>query len=101
MKSALHKDARAAQSDRFVNPIADFFKRMNICVGLSRSAIECTECADDVADVRVIDIAVNDVCNDFRIVFSLTNLVRRRADFGDVIALQKPSAVFGGHPFAV
>ena len=43
---------------------------MNISVRLSRSAIKSAKCADDIADIRVIDIAVNDVCYDFRIDFS-------------------------------
>ena len=61
MKSALHQNARAAERNRFVNPFADFFKRMNISVRLSRAAIKRAECADDVADVCVIDVAINDI----------------------------------------
>ena len=73
---------------------------MNISIGLSRSAVKRAECADDIADVRIIDVAVNDVCHNFRIIFPLSDFISRRADSRDVITFQKRGAIFGGHPFA-
>ena len=65
---------------------------MNVSVGLSRSAIKRAECADDVADVRVIDVAVNDVSDDVIGIFALADFVRRRADFGNVVAFKSAVA---------
>ena len=42
-----------------------------------RPTIERAKCADDVADISVINIAVDDVGNDITGIFSLTDLVCR------------------------
>ena len=64
MQAALHQHAGAAESDRLVDPFADLVDRMHVRVGLARPAIKRAERADDVADVRVIDVAVDDVGDD-------------------------------------
>jgi len=85
MKSALHQNARAAERDCFVNPFADFLNRMNVCVGLSRSAVKRAKRADNVADVSVIDVAVNDVSYDIRRIFPNPNFVRRKPDADKIV----------------
>src|SRR5690242_2591154 len=61
MKTALHKDARSAERERLVYPLTDLVYRMDICVRLSRPAIKRAERADYVADIRVVDVPVDDV----------------------------------------
>ena len=64
MQPALHQNARAAEGDRLVDPFADLLDRMDVCVRLARPPVERTERADDVADVRIIDVTVDDVGDD-------------------------------------
>ena len=46
---------------------------------LARPAIERAEGADNVADIRVVDVAINDVRDDVVLVPTLPHFVGRRA----------------------
>ena len=93
MQPALHQNARAAQRDRLVNLFANFIERAHISVRRAGPAIEGAERADDVADVRVVDVAVDDVGDDVVGMLALANLVRGRADFRDVVRFEQRRAV--------
>src|SRR5687768_14725481 len=59
VEAALHENARATQSDRFVNAFTDLPYRMHIGIRLSRTAVKSAERADDIADIRIIYVAVD------------------------------------------
>ena len=102
MKSALHQNARAAERDGFVNSFFDFFNRMNISVRFSRSAIKRAKCADDVADIGIIDVAVNDVSYNIFRIFPFSHLVARRVRcLTKSFRFQKRGRIFRGKSLAV
>lgn len=74
---------------------------MDVSIGFPGPAIERTECADDVANVRVIDVAIDYVRDHARIVFSLTNLIRRETDADEIVRFEQCGAVRCREPFAV
>jgi hypothetical protein len=65
MQTSLHQNAGAAQGDRFIDLFTDFVYRAHVGIGRAGPAIKRAEGADDVADVRVIDVAVDDVRDDW------------------------------------
>jgi hypothetical protein len=85
VQAALHQDARAAERDSLVNLLANLFDGADVGVWFAGATVEGAESADDVADVRVIDVAINDVGDDARRVSSLANLVGGDADARDVV----------------
>src|SRR5205085_11003970 len=58
VEPALHEHAGAAEREGLVDALADVFERADVRVGLARPPVEGAEGADDVADVRVVDVAV-------------------------------------------
>src|SRR5437016_3699961 len=76
MQPTLHQHAGAAERNRLVDLFANLFYRAHVSVGRAWPAIECAEGADDVADVRVVDIAINDVGDDVVRVAAPANFVR-------------------------
>ena len=64
MQPALHQNAGAAQRDCLVNLCANFVERAHVSVGRARPPVERAESADDIADVRVVDVAIDDVGDD-------------------------------------
>ena len=101
VESALHQYASAAEFDRLVDSFADLVYRMDVCVRLSRSPVKRAERADHVADIRVIDIAVDDVGNDIAWIFSLADLIGGKADADEVFRFQKRGAIVSVEPLAV
>jgi len=64
MQSALHQNAGAAEGYCLVNLSQNLIHRAHVGVGRAGPAIECAERTDDVADIRVIDVAIDDVGDD-------------------------------------
>src|SRR5437763_5681692 len=64
MMAALHEDLGAAERDRFLNLLIDFIERDHIRVVILFRAIKRAELAIDVADVGVVDVAIDDICYD-------------------------------------
>ena len=62
--SALNEDLNATECFRFVDLRADLLERQRVAFAVLRSTIECAESAIGDADIRVIDIAVDDVSDD-------------------------------------
>ena len=73
---------------------------MDVSVRLSRPAVKRAERADDVADVRVIDVAVDDVRDDIGRVVPHPDLVRGQADTDKIVRFQQRGAVVSGQSFA-
>ena len=95
MQPSLHQNTGAAQRDCLVNLLADFVERAHVSVGRARPSIERTEGADHVANVRVVNVSIDDVGDDVVGMLALANLVRRRADFRDVVRLEQRRAIVG------
>ena len=64
MQTALHQDAGAAQVDGLLDLLEDHFLRKNVAFGVAHRAVERAEAAILGAEVRVVDIAVDDVADD-------------------------------------
>ena len=100
MKATLHQDARSAKRDRLIDPFTDLIHRVHVCVRLTWPAIERAERADYIADVRVIYIAIDDVCDDIGRIMTHPNLMRSETDADEIFRFEKGSAVFGSEPLA-
>ncbi len=88
MKPALHQHAGTAEVDRFIDAFADLVDGMNICVRLSGPAVKRAKRADDVADVGIINVAIDDVGNDIARILSLAYLIGRKADADKIVAIR-------------
>ncbi len=100
MQPALHQHAGAAEGDGFVDPLLDLFDRMNVGVRLSGPSVKSTEGTDDIADICVIDVAVDDVCDHVGRVLTHPDLVRGQADTDKIVRFQQLGAVVSGQSFA-
>jgi hypothetical protein len=73
---------------------------MHVCIRFAGPAIERAERAYDIADVCVVDVPVDDVRDDCRVVFSLANLVCSEADADEILRLEKGGAVLARQALA-
>jgi len=73
--SALNQDLNAAQRFCFVDLRADLLERKRVAFSVLGSAIECAESAIGDADIRVIDVSVDDVRDDVARVQTLANTI--------------------------
>ena len=64
MMAALHQHLRAAERDRLLDFFVHLVERDDVGIVVLFHAVKRAELAIDVADVRVIDVAVNDVGDD-------------------------------------
>ena len=65
--AALHQDTGAVNGLELPNLLADFFKRQRVRVLLVAGAVKAAKRAADVTDIRVVDVAVNQVGDDLRV----------------------------------
>src|ERR1043165_6380512 len=64
-------------------------------------AIERTEGADHVADVRVVDVAIDDVSDDIVRMAARADFISGNAHACDVVRFEQRAALIGRHPLAV
>src|SRR5882672_321219 len=100
MQAALHQNAGAAECDRFIDLLADFLQCPDISVRRTWPAIESAEGANYIANIRVIDIAVDYVGDDVVRMSLLANFVGGRADPGNVVRFEQGGTIVGGEPRA-
>ena len=88
MMPALHENLRAAECERLLDLLVHLGERDDVGIVVLLRAVERAEFAIDVADVGVIDVAINDVSDDFVAttivgIFpgNLTSPVGERAEF--------------------
>jgi hypothetical protein len=98
MQPALHQDARAAQRDCLVDFLANLFDRAYISVGRARAAIKRAEGANYVADIRVVDVAIDDVGNNIVRMPALANFIGSHADCCNIMRFEQRCALFRGQP---
>src|ERR1051325_6380874 len=94
--ATLHQNLDTAGSRQLVQLVVELFEAKNIVVVIFFGAIECAKLAINIANIRVIDIAIDDIGNDFGatlfvtvILRQVTSCVREDAKF-----LQRPAIQF-------
>ncbi len=85
VQPALHQHAGAANGNGLIDAFFDLFDRVDVRFRLSRPPVKRAKCADDVANVGVIDVAIDDIGHDIARIFPLTHLVRREPDADKII----------------
>src|SRR3989442_11242316 len=88
MQSALHQDAGAAERNCFIDFRANLVQSANVSVRRAWPPVEGTEGTNNIAYIRVIDVAVNDVGDNVGRMFSFTYLVSGGANAGDLVRLK-------------
>ena len=64
MVPALHQDLNPARGGKFVELLVELFAAQNVMVGVFLGAIKRAELAVNIANIRVIDVAIDDVSHD-------------------------------------
>ncbi len=100
MQSALHQDAGAAECNCFVDLFANLVDGANVSVRCSRPPIKRAEGANYVADIRVIDIAIDDIGDDIVRVSALTNFVSGGANPRNIVRFEQRGAILGSESHA-
>src|ERR1700730_1266894 len=62
--TTLHQDLDPANGEQFIDLLIDLSMAEHVVIGVLLSAIKSAELAVNIADVRVIDVAINDIGND-------------------------------------
>src|SRR6266498_1269215 len=78
--------------------MAALFEGANISIRRTRAPIERTEGTNYVANIRVINVAVDDVGDDIVGVFLLSNFICGRANAGHVVRFEERGAIVSGEP---
>src|SRR5205807_7246362 len=86
--------------DRLVDFFANLVDRAYVSVRRAGPAIECAESTDHVADIRVIDVAIDDVGDNVAGMTALPNFIRGGSDGRDVVRLEQFRAIIGRQPIA-
>src|SRR6185369_4497991 len=97
VESALHEDAGAAERDRLVDLLADLFEAADVSVRGARTAIERAESADNVTDIRVVDVAIDDVRDDVIEMMARAYLIRSRTHTRYVVRFEQGCAFLNAH----
>ena len=64
MMTALHQNLDAARGGKFVELLIQLLAREDVMIGVLLRAVERAEFAVNVADVGVVDVAIDDVGHD-------------------------------------
>ena len=86
--TTLHQDLDSANGEQFIDFLIDLVMAEHVVIGVPLSAVKRAELAVNIADVRVIDVAIDNVSNDVvptpivRSTFRLSPpLVRQRLEY--------------------
>src|SRR5215218_9009638 len=94
MVPALHEQARAAERDRLLDLLEDDRLRQQVALArVARAAVEGAEVAVGVADVRVVEVPVDDERDPRRVGLAVADLVRDAADRDEVAAPEELDSV--------
>src|SRR5579862_7618815 len=100
--SALHQQARAAERERLLDLLEDDRLRQQVPLPrVARPPVERAEVAVRVADVRVVEVAVDDERDTLGIVLPVADLVRDTADGYEIARAQKRDRLGVGDALAV
>src|SRR4029079_2346714 len=99
--AALHQDRRAAERQRLLALLEDDRPRQHVALaGVAGPAIEGAERAVGVADVRVVQVAVDDERDDPRVGAAVPGLVGAPSHSHEVARAQELRGVGVGDPLA-
>src|SRR6185503_11480383 len=101
VQSALHQYTRAAERDRLVDLFANSIERLHVGIGRAGPPVERAERAHNIADIRVVDIAIDDIRDDVVGMSALADFVRGGAHRGYVIGLKERGAILDRQALAV
>src|SRR5918994_608752 len=94
MVAALHQQRGSSDRERLLDLLVDDRLGQEIALGtIARPAVERAEVTVRVADVRVVDVAVDDECDAAGIDLAVAKLVRRPANGDEVAAAQEGERV--------
>ncbi len=88
MQTALKQNPGAAKFEHFFDLRVDGFERQNVAILRAKRAVECAKRAVFRAEIRVVDVAVDLIGGDARIVFLHSQLMRGHADADEIIGLE-------------
>ena len=77
MMPALHQDLNAARRGKFVELLVELFAAQDVMVRVFFRAIKRAELAVNVADIGVIDVAIDDVSHDLAPAISVARRFRQ------------------------
>ncbi len=89
VQAALEQNASAAKFQHFVNFLVNFLERKDVAILGAERAVKRAEGTILGAEIRVIDVAVDLVSDDARIVFLQAHFVRGHADADEVIGFEQ------------
>ncbi len=93
--AALQQDLVAAQLVGLADLLLDRLDREHVALVVVRRAVERAERAERVADVRVVDVAVDHVGHDAVVVLAPSHQVRQGAEPGQVFVPVQQQRLFG------
>ena len=88
VQPALQQNTCAAELEHLFDLLVDILERKYVPVFRAERSVKRTERTIFRAEIRVVDIAVDLVRDDTRIIFLQPHLMRRHADAHEVVGLQ-------------
>src|SRR5947208_7046875 len=64
MMPALHQDLHSAHGSEFVELLVQLLEAQNVVVFIALGSIKCAELTVNIANVRVIDVSIDDIGHD-------------------------------------
>ena len=97
MQPALHQNAGAAQVDGFLDLFEDSLVRMDVTLGVPHRPVERAEAAIFGAEIRVIDVAIDDVADHSFGMQLAADRVGRHSDPDQIVAVIQVDRFGAGH----
>src|SRR6187549_3134978 len=97
MNAPLHKYSGAAERQGFFDLLVDHVIREDVGFGVSLHPIEGTECAELFADVRIVDIPINDVADHIVRMPTNSNLIRGFGQIEKICVLKEHDCLLRRH----
>src|SRR4029077_8975333 len=102
MMTALHQETRAAEGDGLLDLLEDHGLREQVALAcVAGASVEGAEVAVRVADVRVVEVAVDDEGDAIGIRLAVADLVRGTTDGDEVAGLEQGQRLGVGNPLAL
>src|ERR1700722_15857963 len=97
VQSALHQNAGTAEVDGLLNLVENHFLRMDVAFRMTHGPVERAEAAILGAEIRVVDIAIDNVAHHPVRVQLAANGISRHPDANEVVAVIKFKCFFARH----
>src|SRR5690349_14512077 len=97
MQAALHQNSRAAQIDGLLNLLEDHVFRVDVALGVPHRPVEGAEAAILGAEIRVVDVAIDDVADDPVGMVLAAHRVGRHPDADQIVAAEEVDRLLSCH----